>query len=95
MNAQGIQLLSLSVDPATDTPGVLSAWRRRFHAGRNWIAAAPLKSEVPELLNFFQKGGDSSDHSTQAHIIDRQGRLVWRTYELPQAQEVAGVLQKV
>jgi protein SCO1/2 len=95
MNAQGIQLLSLSVDPETDTPGALSAWRHRYHASSNWIAAVPLKAEVPGLRDFFQNGGNSSDHSTQVHIIDREGRLVWRTYELPAAQEVAAVLQKV
>jgi protein SCO1/2 len=96
MGAQGIQLLSLSIDPDSDTPRALSAWLHHFHAGSSWVAAVPVKSSVPTLQDFFQKGGgDTSDHSTQVNIIDREGRLVWRTYELPAAQEIASVLRRV
>jgi protein SCO1/2 len=95
MQDRGIQLLSLSIDPEDDTPAALSAWRQRFHAGPNWIAASPSLADVPRLQDFFGKGGDSSDHSTQVHIVDRKGNLVWRTFELPTPQEIASVLQKI
>jgi len=94
MADRGIQLLSLSIDPRDDTPKALSAWLRRFHAGPNWIAAAPAIADLPRLRDFFEKGGDSS-HSTQVQILDRGGRLVWRTYELPVPGEIAGVLQRI
>jgi protein SCO1/2 len=95
MADQGIQLLSLSIDPENDTPKAMSAWRRRFHAGPNWIAAAPAIADVPRVQSFFGKGEDSSDHSTQVQILDRSGRLVWRTFELPTPGEIAAVLQKI
>jgi protein SCO1/2 len=96
MAAQGIQLLSLSVDPAMDTPQALSAWRERFHAGPNWIAAAPRAKDGPLVQSFFGRAsGGFADHSTQVNIVDRRGRLVWRTIELPTAEEIAGVLQKL
>jgi len=95
MAARGIQLLSLSVDPEDDTPKALSDWRRRFHAGPCWIAAAPKAADVPRVQEFFGKGGDLADHSTQVHILDRQGRLVWRTFEMPTAQEISRILQKL
>jgi protein SCO1/2 len=95
MEQRGIQLLSLSIDPENDTPKAMSAWLRRFHAGPNWIAAAPAASDVAKLNAIFGKSGDSADHSTQVQILDRNGRLVWRTFELPRPEEIAGVLQKL
>jgi protein SCO1/2 len=95
MAQRGIQLLSLSNDPEEDGPKALSAWLRRFHAGPNWIAAAPLGADLAKLNEIFGKSSDSADHSTQVQILDRHGRLVWRTFELPRAEEIALILQKV
>ena len=96
MSANAAQLLSLSVDPHTDTPAALSAWRTRFHAGPRWIAACSSLADAPVLLDFFAKSIDSAtDHSTQVSILDREARLVWRTYELPTAQEILQVLHKI
>jgi protein SCO1/2 len=95
MSSHALQLVSLSVDPHKDTPAVLSAWRERFHAGPNWLAAAPAPADVRRLQDFFAKAADSADHSTQVSILDRQARLVWRTYELPAAQEIILMLQKI
>ncbi len=94
--ATGIQLLSLSVNPAADTPAALSAWLRRFHAGPNWIGASASAADTSLVRSFFGKAnGGFADHSTQVNILDRQGRLVWRTIELPTSEEIAGVLQKL
>jgi protein SCO1/2 len=95
MGARGLQLLSISIDPNTDTPQALSHWLRRFHAGPAWIAAAPSATDARLLRDFFGKGGDAADHSNQVSILDRQGRLVWRTFELPAAEEIISVLQKI
>jgi protein SCO1/2 len=96
MESSGIQLLSLSVNPGADTPKALAEWRNRFHAGPTWIAAAPTIADQPRLQTFFGKGsGNFADHSTQVSILDRQGRLVWRTVELPTAEEIAAVLRNV
>jgi protein SCO1/2 len=96
MAAKGIQLLSLSVVPLQDTPTAMRAWLRRFNAGPNWLAASPDLDDVPRLQGFFGKAsGSTADHSTQVSILDRQGRLAWRTIELPTAREIAGVLRKI
>jgi hypothetical protein len=84
----------VSIDPEDDTPKELSAWRRRFHASSYLIAAAPAIVDTPKLQEFFGKTGDS-DHSTQVHILDRQGNLVWRTFEMPTAEEIVGILRKI
>jgi len=95
MRTRRIQLLSLSIDPENDTPKAMAAWRRRFRSGANWMVAAPVAADAKALQDFFQKGGDFSDHSTQVQILNRDGCLVWRTYELPAAEEVSSVLQRV
>ena len=95
MAADRIQLLSLSVNPDDDSAGALSAWRSRFNAGPNWIAAAPAPSDNRLIQNFFGQARNYADHSTQVNIIDRQGRLTWRTNELPTAQEIAAILTHV
>jgi protein SCO1/2 len=96
MAARNIQLLSLSVDPQADSPKAMSAWLRRFHAGPNWIGAAPAPKDGPALQNFFGRaGGAFASHSTQVNLVDRHGRLVYRTVELPTAGEIVDILQKL
>ena len=86
--ARGIQLVSLSVDPAHDTSVALSHWLRRFGARPGWRAAAPRPADVEQVRAFFGAGRTATDnHSTQVQLFDRTGSLVWRTGELPEAEE--------
>lgn len=95
--ARGIQLVSLSVDPRHDTPAVLRRWLRGFHARAGWVAAAPtVEADVAAVRSFTGPGRNPSDnHSTQVLILNRDGLLVWRTFELPDAKEIAAILRKV
>jgi len=100
MAGRKIQLLSLSVNPEDDNTPALAAWRSRFHAGPQWIAAAPDFVAGPasnaDIQTFFGRAsGSYADHSTQVNIVDRRGRLVWRTNELPAAEEIASILGRV
>ena len=94
--SDGIQLLSLSIDPLTDTPDVLAAWLDSLDARPGWIAAAPVKTDLARGREFFD--GLSSlgeDHSTAMSLIDRAGFLVWRTPELPAPEEVVRLLHQL
>jgi protein SCO1/2 len=95
-HSRGLQLLSLSVDPATDGPRALSRWLQRFQAGPMWVAAAPRPQDVERIRAFGGPGRSATDnHSTQVQILNRNGSLVWRTSELPEAEEVASILRRV
>jgi protein SCO1/2 len=91
--ADDIQLLSLSVDPITDTPEVLRAWLKRFGAGHRWIAAAPTEADLPRVKTFFDRPSALGEvHSTAVSLVDRGGFVVWRTLDLPAPNEVAMIL---
>ena len=94
--ARGIQLLSLSVDPARDHAEALRQWLRRFHAGPGWITAAPRPGDAERLRQLARARSNPADnHSTQVHLINRRGELVFRTFELPEPDEVAAILRKM
>jgi protein SCO1 len=94
--ARGIQLVSLSVDPDRDTPDALARWLRRFQAGPGWIAAAPRLKDRERVRDLAGRGRTpTDDHSTQVQIINREAMLVWRTSDLPDAEEIAGLLRSV
>ena len=92
-STDNIQLLSLSTDPATDTPDVLKAWLERFGAQRGWTAASPTEADLGRVRAFFDRASAlGEDHSTTVYLVDRNGLLVWRTLELPAPDEVARLL---
>jgi protein SCO1 len=96
-SARGIQLVSLSVDPRRDTPAALRKWLVGFRAQPGWIAAAPLVEADGATVRTFTGGGRNAadNHSNQVLILNRDGLLVWRTFELPEAEEIATILRKV
>src|SRR5206468_11883772 len=46
---QEVRLVSISVDPVTDTPERLKAWSRNFGAGRDWMLLTGEKPEIERL----------------------------------------------
>jgi protein SCO1/2 len=50
-----IHLLSLSIDPNTDTPEVLRAWLERFGAQPEWTAVSPAEADLPRVKAFFDR----------------------------------------
>lgn len=94
--SDAIQLLSLSIDPDTDTPDVLKAWLDSLEARSRWTAVSPIKADLARARQFFDGvSGLGEDHSTAMSLIDRAGRLVWRTTELPPPNEVVKLLNQL
>ena len=91
-----VQLLSLSIDPEADTPESLRKWLEQFHAREGWVAAVPQSKDVAAIRTLFGDGGrDIGNHITQVQIIDRNGALIWRTFDLPSADSIAAILRKM
>jgi cytochrome oxidase Cu insertion factor (SCO1/SenC/PrrC family) len=94
--AEDIQLLSLSIDPATDTADVLRAWLDRFGARHGWTAVSPADVDLARIRAFFDRPSALGEiHSTAVSLVDRRGFVVWRTLDLPAPNEVAMLLRQL
>ncbi|HVT16914.1 MAG TPA: SCO family protein [Thermoanaerobaculia bacterium] len=62
-----VRLISVSVDPQTDTPQRLKAWGTRFHAGSGWSLLTGRKEDVDRLLKAL--GVFTPDPASHAPVV--------------------------
>jgi protein SCO1/2 len=87
-----VQLISISVDPVTDTPERMKAWGAKFHAAEGWTLVTGQKPQVDELLRALGAGVASPAEHTPALLIGNDLTGQWtRTYGLARP----GVLVKL
>jgi protein SCO1/2 len=73
-----VALISVSVDPETDTPARLTEWSKRFNAAPGWTLVTGSKSDIDLLLKAFGVfTADPVSHSPAAFIADTK-RGIWR-----------------
>jgi cytochrome oxidase Cu insertion factor (SCO1/SenC/PrrC family) len=78
-----VQLISVSVDPVTDTPERMKAWGAKFHAAEGWTLVTGAKPQVDELLRALGAGVSSPAEHTPAVLIGNDALGQWtRTYGL-------------
>ncbi len=82
--ARRVALLSVSFDPAHDTPAVLSAYARRYRKDRPagaWRLLTGPDAEVRKVAEFFglqyQEDRGEFVHNLRTGVLDAEGRL-WR-----------------
>jgi protein SCO1/2 len=101
--ASQVGLLSISFDPAYDTPAVLAAYAKRHRAGAApgaWRLATGPQAEVRRVVEFFglqyQEERGEFVHNLRTGIVDREGRL-WRMRSGSDftAEDVVGDLKAV
>jgi protein SCO1/2 len=78
-----VHFISISVDPAVDTPERLKAWGAKFHAGPGWTFLTGAKPQVDELLRALAAStARPQDHSPTV-LVGNDARGQWtRTYGL-------------
>ncbi|MEA3128913.1 MAG: hypothetical protein QOF46_708 [Paraburkholderia sp.] len=91
-----VQLLSIGIDPLSDSPSALHAWLMRFQAGPGWTAATPALRDVDRMRTTLSGSalplGNLADHATQIYCFDARAMLRWRSDDLPRADEICDVL---
>ena len=91
-----VHLISISVDPVTDTPERLKAWGAKFKAGPGWTFVTGEKQEIDKLLNALGTAVSKREDHTPALIIGNDSRGLWtRTYGLAKINQILGVINDV
>jgi len=91
-----VHLISISVDPVTDTPERLKAWGAKFKAGPGWTFVTGEKQEIDKLLNALGTAVSKREDHTPAMIIGNDSRGLWtRTYGLAKINQIMGVINDV
>jgi cytochrome oxidase Cu insertion factor (SCO1/SenC/PrrC family) len=76
------RLVTITLDPAYDTPFVMSKLAQSFHAdARDWVFASGSEKNVHSLMNSLGvvastgKSGVPDVHTTFVYVLDRDARL--------------------
>jgi protein SCO1/2 len=93
---EDVHLISVSVDPVTDTPDRLRAWGQVFGAGPGWTLVTGSKTEITRLLKDLQVfTPDITDHSPTV-ILGNETEGDWtRAYGLTAPADLAGILNRL
>jgi cytochrome oxidase Cu insertion factor (SCO1/SenC/PrrC family) len=88
-----VHFISISVDPAVDTPERLKAWGAKFHAGPGWTFVTGPKPQVDELLRALSAAtATPADHSPTV-LIGNDARGQWtRTYGLARPSQIVKLI---
>jgi protein SCO1/2 len=78
-----VRLISVSIDPQTDTPQRLKAWGTKFHAGPGWTLLTGRKEDVDRLLKALGVyTPDRADHSPLVLLGNDSAKRWTRAYGL-------------
>lgn len=84
-----VRFISISVDPATDTPERLKAWGAKFHAGDGWTFVTGAKPQVDELLRALGASSARREDHSPAILIGNDANGTWtRTYGLANTSRI-------
>jgi protein SCO1/2 len=88
-----VRLISVSVDPATDTPERLAAFASKFKAGAGWTFVTGDKPEIDKLLTALGASvSDKNDHSPTIIIVNDATGKATRTYGLAPPSRLAQLI---
>jgi len=91
-----VHLISISVDPVTDTPERLKVWGAKFKAGAGWTFVTGEKQEIDKLLNALGAAVSKREDHTPAVIIGNDAKGIWtRAYGLAKPSQLVGVIEQV
>ena len=78
-----VHLISISVDPVTDTPERLKAWGGKFKAGPGWTFVTGSKPQIDELLRGLAASTAKREDHTPSVIVGNDAAGQWtRAYGL-------------
>jgi len=89
-------LVSISVDPAADTPTRLKEYSRRFHARPGWIFLTGKKENVDWALYKLGQYVESKDDHSTIMIIGNEPKGLWKkAFGLAKPDELIQIVEDV
>jgi protein SCO1 len=86
-------MLTLSIDPDTDTPERLKAWSKRFNAGPGWTLLTGKRDNVYELLKSLGVYSAVKEEHAPLVLLGKEGSDNWiRTNGLSDPKQLANTL---
>ena len=91
-----IFIVSISVDPLTDTPARLKDYAKRFHAKSGWTFLTGQKENVERALYKLGSYVENKDDHTTIIIIGNEGTGLWKkALGLAKADELLRLVYEV
>src|SRR3954471_22880311 len=91
-----VRLISVSIDPANDTPERLQAWSRKFGRGPGWTLVTGDREEVDRLLKALGVYTAAiSDHSPLVLLGDDVRHRWTRAYGLAPPNQLASLIAQI
>ncbi|HEX6623870.1 MAG TPA: SCO family protein [Pyrinomonadaceae bacterium] len=88
-----VELISISVDPATDTPERLKGFAEKFQAGPGWTFVTGGKPEIDSLLKALGAATPDKNDHTPMILVGNEAAGKWtRTYGLAPAATLVKVI---
>lgn len=75
---QQIHLLSISIDPANDTPEKMRLWAKKFDAGFGWNQITGKKQIIDQLLKSLQAFSADRDSHSALLLLGNERVGVWK-----------------
>ena len=89
-------LVSISVDPDTDTPTRLKEYGKRFHAQPGWLFLTGKKENVDWALYKLGQYVETRDNHTSIFIIGNEPKGLWKkAFGLAKAEELIKIMEDV
>ena len=93
---KNVWLISVSVDPMTDTPERLHEFAEKFKAGPGWSFVTGDTSDINAILNAFGVGITNKNDHTPMVLIGSEAKGVWtRAYGLSSPVEIARLITEM
>lgn len=93
---QKVRLISVSIDPGTDTPERLKAWAAKFGAGPGWALVTGNPDEVERLLKSLGVYSGLPDRHTPVVLVGNDASHQWtRAYGLAAPDKLADLIGRI
>jgi cytochrome oxidase Cu insertion factor (SCO1/SenC/PrrC family) len=91
-----VHIISISVDPLTDTPERLKAWGAKFKAGPGWTFVTGNKEQIDNLLYALGVSVSRREDHSPTVIVGNDLKGIWtRTYGLARSAQLVGLITDV